>query len=379
MPGESAVRCRIDTYSHKNRGRTLQGMMTSIVCTQLGTHTPTGSPSLIVTPTIPAWQAKLTSIAPNAGATYRSASTSAPTNPRLSDLWYQTDTQLMKRYSGTAWENTGASPLEESETVGVDFENSSGNVKIYSDGTMSLTGGITSGTQVSTSDRKARLTSTITDADEDGLIISSGDIDSPVDADNKVVLGHTRTSEPGLKSYEYVTDAWRWISEFVSFITGGAIHSDWSISSDGGTTKGMISLIEHASTVYHSILTGIALFAPSGDGDTDLGEASRRFGKGYFSDDVTIAGDVIEQSATQWGLGSQAINCGTTWTIPKGTYLFYRIDPLVSAILQVKDASTWYSLTDVTTMGTINSDGTNMRLRNNNSDTNTTIYWRKKP
>jgi hypothetical protein len=134
MPGEDAVRCRIDAYQHSNRGRTLQGLWTTITCTQLGTHTPTGSGSQVVTPASPAWQAKLLSIAPNAGATYRSDADTAPTNPFLGDLWYQTDTQLWKRYDGSDWQNTGASPLEASSTAGTAFATKTGKVKIYDDG-----------------------------------------------------------------------------------------------------------------------------------------------------------------------------------------------------------------------------------------------------
>jgi hypothetical protein len=89
---------------------------------------------LIVRPQVPAWQAKLTNISPNAGATYRSESTSAPITPRLGDLWYQTDTQLNKRYDGTDWQNVGASPLEASSTAGIAFETATGKVKIYDDG-----------------------------------------------------------------------------------------------------------------------------------------------------------------------------------------------------------------------------------------------------
>jgi len=145
-PGDSSVRCRIDTYQHKNKGRTLQGMYTTIVCTELGSHTPSGDPTTKTDNKISPILAKITSISPNAGATYRSEASSEPTNPQLGDLWYQTDTQLMKRYSGSSWENTGASPLEESESVGVDFENSSGNVQILSDGTLKAIDGEFSGT-----------------------------------------------------------------------------------------------------------------------------------------------------------------------------------------------------------------------------------------
>lgn len=146
MPGESAVRCRIDSYAHRNRGKTMQGMHTTLVCTELGTHTPTGSPYVETTPAIPAWQAKLTSIAPNAGATYRSASTSAPVTPFLGDLWYQTDTQLMKRYDGSAWQNVGTSPFDESEDTGVSFETPSKKVQILDDGTIKAVDGEFSGT-----------------------------------------------------------------------------------------------------------------------------------------------------------------------------------------------------------------------------------------
>lgn len=133
-PGESSVRCVVNTYSHKNRGRTLQGMRTSIVCTELGTHTPTGDPYIEKKPSTPAWRAKLTSIAPNASATYRRASTSTPANPKLGDYWYQTDSQITKRYDGASWQNVGTSPFEESVTSGIAFETSSGKVKLYNDG-----------------------------------------------------------------------------------------------------------------------------------------------------------------------------------------------------------------------------------------------------
>lgn len=51
-PGESAVRCVVDTYNHKNRGKTLQGMRTSLVCTELGTHVPTGTPGIVIAPIV---------------------------------------------------------------------------------------------------------------------------------------------------------------------------------------------------------------------------------------------------------------------------------------------------------------------------------------
>lgn len=134
LPDESSVRCRIDTYQHRNQGRTLQGMYTSLICTQLGTFTPTGTPTQKITPTIPAWQAKLTSISNNASATYRSASTIIPTNPQVGDYWYQTDSQLTKRYDGSTWQNVGAAPFDESSESGIAFETSTGKVKIYNDG-----------------------------------------------------------------------------------------------------------------------------------------------------------------------------------------------------------------------------------------------------
>ena len=143
---ESAVRCRIDSYQHRNKGKTLQGMYTSIICTELGTYTPTGSPLVKTEGTVSPAIAKLNAISPNAGATYRSASTSAPTNPQYGDWWYQTDTKLNKRYSGSAWEDVGASPLETTVTSGVAFENASGNVQILNDGTIKAVDGEFSGT-----------------------------------------------------------------------------------------------------------------------------------------------------------------------------------------------------------------------------------------
>ena len=54
MPGESPVRCRVDSYQHQNRGRTLQGMVTSLVCTGKEVYTPTGTASTVTVPSKPA-------------------------------------------------------------------------------------------------------------------------------------------------------------------------------------------------------------------------------------------------------------------------------------------------------------------------------------
>lgn len=149
-PGEAVARCRIDSYRHLRKGRTLQGATTAIVCTELAAHTPSGSPRIQTGEQISPILAKIMSISPNAGATYRSEAASAPSIPRLGDLWYQTDTHLMKRYSGSSWENTGASPLEESESAGVAFETASGKVQILDDGTIKAIDGEFSGTVSST-------------------------------------------------------------------------------------------------------------------------------------------------------------------------------------------------------------------------------------
>lgn len=81
----------------------------------------------------------------------------------------------------------------------------------------------------------------------------------------------------------------------------------------------------------------------------------------------------------QWTLGSMAINHGVTYILPKGSYIFYHMNPMVSIILQVYDGSTWYTTSTSTHIGTVVSDGTNMRLINASEDTNATVYWRKKP
>ena len=102
-------------------------------------------------------------------------------------------------------------------------------------------------------------------------------------------------------------------------------------------------------------------------------------GSGVINGDLTVKGSLKEQDNTQWTLGSQAINHGATYALPKGSYIFYRVDPHVSMVLQVYNGSTWVDTSTVTTLGTVVSDGTNMRLRNNSDDTNATVYWRKKP
>ena len=53
MPGEEAVRCRIDSYAHQNRSRTLQGLTTSVVCTSKEVFTPTGNAPVVIIPSKP--------------------------------------------------------------------------------------------------------------------------------------------------------------------------------------------------------------------------------------------------------------------------------------------------------------------------------------
>jgi hypothetical protein len=82
----------------------------------------------------------------------------------------------------------------------------------------------------------------------------------------------------------------------------------------------------------------------------------------------------------QWTLGSQAINHGASYVLPRGVYQVYKRSAGVSILLEVKDTSTWNTVGDVFTGGGyVASDGTNMRLTNNSDDTNATVYWRKKP
>ena len=54
MPGEEAVRCKIDSYAHQNRSRTLQGLSTSVVCTSKEVFTPTGNAPVVIIPSKPA-------------------------------------------------------------------------------------------------------------------------------------------------------------------------------------------------------------------------------------------------------------------------------------------------------------------------------------
>ena len=54
MPGEEAVRCRVDSYAHQNRSRTLQGLATSVVCTSKEVFIPTGNAPVVVIPSKPA-------------------------------------------------------------------------------------------------------------------------------------------------------------------------------------------------------------------------------------------------------------------------------------------------------------------------------------
>ena len=139
MPGESAVRCRVDSYTHENKGRTLLGMVTRIICTEKEMFTPTGYPSVTSIGQISPITSKLDGISPGASATYRLPSTTPPSNPRFGDFWYQTDTNLYFRYSGSDWEDMGAAPLTASSDPGVSFSNASGLAKILEDGSMTLT------------------------------------------------------------------------------------------------------------------------------------------------------------------------------------------------------------------------------------------------
>lgn len=145
MPGESVVECRVDSYTHQNRSKTLMGMVTEIVCTEQDVYTPSGSPVVRRESTLNPLVEKLGSVSPNAGATYRLPSTNPPTNPAYGDLWYQTDTKLWKRYNGSSWDDVGASPLEKSTTEGVSFENASRKVRILDSGILEAVDGIFSG------------------------------------------------------------------------------------------------------------------------------------------------------------------------------------------------------------------------------------------
>lgn len=130
---------------------------------------------------------------------------------------------------------------------------------------------------------------------------------------------------------------------------------------------------------------------------SDIGEAAAKFRNLYLSGavngatlalsssgvidgDLTVKGSLKEQDTTQWSLGSQSINYGASYVLPRGVYQIYRRSAGVGIFLEVKDASTWYTVGDVFTGGGyVASDGTNMRLLNNSEDTNCTVYWRKKP
>ena len=272
-PGESVVRCRIDTYSHKKSGRTLQGMRTAITCTELGTHIPTGSPYVEQTPSTPAWQAKLNSIAPNASATYRSESTSVPTVPKIGDYWYQTDTQLTKRYDGTDWQNVGTSPFNESADTGVAFETANEKVKIKDDGTIEavdgkFSGSITSGTITGT-------TITATDITVESIKSSASGVTT---TDSKSGTAGSSTMSLDISGigmlYYYVTGA-----------SGGSITMTINISWDNSGSYSIFDTITTSTTgtigKWISFVAGTAdmrfSVAFSGSGTKTAGYTWRRF------------------------------------------------------------------------------------------------------
>jgi hypothetical protein len=86
----------------------------------------------------------------------------------------------------------------------------------------------------------------------------------------------------------------------VSFVDSGYVHSDWSATGDGGTTRGMISLIQDVSR-FSAILSGLNRIAPSGTADnTDLGESTRKFRDLYLSGKVSVAGSEGDRTAGSW-------------------------------------------------------------------------------
>lgn len=180
--------------------------------------------------------------------------------------------------------------------------------------------GSITGAVLQTADKRARMTANVASQDSDGLNISSGDLDAPAAGNIRALLGKTRTTEPGLKHYRYTGTIWQWMSEFVSFVESGFVHSDWSATGDGGTTKGMISLIQDASR-FSAILTGLNRLAPSGDGDnTDLGESTRKFRNLYLSGVAYPARMdcyAIDDDSAPLGTKSTTAVTGITFTVYK--------------------------------------------------------------
>jgi len=147
---------------------------------------------------------------------------------------------------------------------------------------------------------------------------------------------------------------------------GGSLLTRGS-TSDIGEAAAKFRNLYLSGTAYTSALSAATLALSS---------------NGVIDGNLTVKGDLKEQSSSQWALGSQAISQGSTYTLPKGYYQFYRVSGGLPN-LQVKDASTWYDVSQtgnaMTYSGLFFSDGTNMRIYNDPDNGTTTVYWRKKP
>ena len=94
-PGEDAVSCRVNTYSHKNKARTLQGMVTSLVCTETSSFSPSGEVVVVTTP--------MPAPVPPVGASAKSVAISATRqtiNTSSRGVIYGTDISLVATLQG---------------------------------------------------------------------------------------------------------------------------------------------------------------------------------------------------------------------------------------------------------------------------------------
>lgn len=105
MPGEDPVRCRVDSYDHQNRSRTLQGMVTSVICTGKEVYSPTGSIPVIKVPAKPAIPGPQGPAGEDGKAAprYLGTATSDPSSPEDKDFYLYTGTTGSGRTKGNVY------------------------------------------------------------------------------------------------------------------------------------------------------------------------------------------------------------------------------------------------------------------------------------
>lgn len=231
--------------------------------------------------------------------------------------------------------------------IGSDGIGLGSNFKVDNSGNLTVSSGTISGSVIKTSDNRARLTAAFATQDSDGLNISIGDLDNPSTNDTRILLGKTRTTVPGLKSYIYSSGAWKWMNEFVTFVDNGYIHSDWQVTSDGTENgKSILALIQDTNR-FSTVLFNFNALTPSGTADnTDLGESARKFRNLYLAGQMDCY--VIDDDSTPLATKSGT----TTFTVYKPISCILSTDESYDASIELKYNGSYYILGRVPAYGT---------------------------